>query len=158
LPSWLEFARDTKKRQNEAAGLSDAEVVELAVVFRPFGFWRFDIDSGHLFGTEDISRIFGLEPQTGPINLVALGSKIHPDDMPLLMETFERASAGRLTYHNIYRVKSEGEAYKYVRSVGKYRAKPGTSGEVIGITYEFFERRPGVSFFTDDDPADPNAS
>ncbi|OHV84375.1 hypothetical protein LCM4573_01470 [Rhizobium sp. LCM 4573] len=154
MPLWLEFTRGTKNRQNEAVGLSDAEVVELATAFRPFGFWRFDIDSGHLFGSEDVSHIFGLDPHDGPMNLVAVGARIHPDDMPLLMETFERASAGRLTYHNIYRVRNNADGYKYVRTVGKFREKPGTAGEVVGITYEFFERRPGVSFFLDDAPVD----
>ncbi|MGK6312497.1 PAS domain-containing protein [Neorhizobium sp. DT-125] len=131
-------------------GLSDTEVVELATAFRLYGFWRFDIDSGHLFATEDVSRIFGLEHREGPMNLVEIGARIHPEDMPLLMETFERASAGRLTYHNIYRIKSDAEHYKYVRSVGKFRDKPGTGGEVVGITYEFFAQRPGVTFFLDE--------
>ncbi|WP_234811329.1 PAS domain-containing protein [Xaviernesmea oryzae] len=130
--------------------MSAEEVVELATAFRLYGFWRFDIETGHLFATEDVSRIFGIEHREGPMNLVEIGSRIHPEDMPLLMETFERASAGRLTYHNIYRIKSDAEHYKYVRTVGKFRDRPGSSGEVVGITYEFFERRPGVTFFLDE--------
>ncbi|SMF74624.1 PAS fold-containing protein [Xaviernesmea oryzae] len=150
MPFWLELARTDPNRQHEIIGLSAEEVVELATAFRLYGFWRFDIETGHLFATEDVSRIFGIEHREGPMNLVEIGSRIHPEDMPLLMETFERASAGRLTYHNIYRIKSDAEHYKYVRTVGKFRDRPGSSGEVVGITYEFFERRPGVTFFLDE--------
>jgi len=150
LPFWLELARTDPNRQYEIIGLSAEEVVELAAAFRLYGFWRFDIETGHLFATEDVSRIFGIEHREGPMNLVEIGARIHPEDMPLLMETFERASAGRLTYHNIYRIKSDAEHYKYVRTVGKFRDRPGSSGEVVGITYEFFERRPGVTFFLDE--------
>ncbi|MGK9053850.1 PAS domain-containing protein [Neorhizobium petrolearium] len=150
MPFWLELARTDPNRQYEIIGLSAEEVVELAAAFRLYGFWRFDIETGHLFATEDVSRIFGIEHREGPMNLVEIGARIHPEDMPLLMETFERASAGRLTYHNIYRIKSDAEHYKYVRTVGKFRDKPGSSGEVVGITYEFFERRPGVTFFLDE--------
>ena len=150
MPFWLELARTDPNRQYEIIGLSAEEVVELAAAFRLYGFWRFDIETGHLFATEDVSRIFGIEHREGPMNLVEIGARIHPEDMPLLMETFERASAGRLTYHNIYRIKSDAEHYKYVRTVGKFRDRPGSSGEVVGITYEFFERRPGVTFFLDE--------
>jgi len=133
-------------------GLSSEEVVELAAAFRLYGFWRIELDSGHFFATEDLCRIFGIEPQDGPINLMAITARIHPEDMPRLMETFERASAERLTYHNIYRIRTDVEDYKYVRSVGKFRDKPGTSGEVVGVTYEFFAQRPGVTFFLDEMP------
>lgn len=150
MPFWLEFARTNPNRQHDIIGLSDTEVVELVTAFRQYGFWRFDLDTGHLFATEDISRIFGLEHREGPMNLMEIGARIHPEDMPLIMETYERASADRLTYHNIYRVKSDVERYKYVRTVGKFRQKAGTAGEVVGITYEFFERRPGVTFFLDE--------
>ena len=84
------------------------------------------------------------------MNLVEITSRIHPEDMPCLMETYERASGQRLTYHNIYRIRANAEDYKYVRTVGKFRDKPGTSGEVVGMTYEFFAHRPGVTFFLDE--------
>ncbi|MFB9948101.1 PAS domain-containing protein [Rhizobium puerariae] len=150
---WLQHLEKRLNTQYEKVGLSSDEAVNLAAAFRLYGFWRMEIDTGHFFATEDVCRIFGLEPQDGPINLVALIARIHPDDMPVLMEIYERASAERLTYHNIYRVKANAEDYKYVRTVGKFRDKPGTGGEVVGITYEFFEKSPGVTFFLDD----PNA-
>jgi len=152
LPFWVQHTEKRVNTQYQQVGLSSEEVVELAAAFRLYGFWRIELDSGHFFATEDLCRIFGIEPQDGPINLMAITARIHPEDMPRLMETFERASAERLTYHNIYRIRTDVEDYKYVRSVGKFRDKPGTSGEVVGVTYEFFAQRPGVTFFLDEMP------
>lgn len=152
MPFWVQHTEKRVNTQYQQVGLSSEEVVELAAAFRLYGFWRIDLDSGHFFATEDLCRIFGIEPQDGPINLMAITARIHPEDMPRLMETFERASAERLTYHNIYRIRTDVEDYKYVRSVGKFRDKPGTSGEVVGVTYEFFAQRPGVTFFLDEMP------
>jgi hypothetical protein len=152
LPFWVQHTEKRVNTQSQQVGLSSDEVVELAAAFRLYGFWRIELDSGHFFATEDLCRIFGMEPQDGPINLMAITARIHPEDMPRLMETFERASAERLTYHNIYRIRTDAEDYKYVRSVGKFRDKPGTAGEVVGVTYEFFAQRPGVTFFLDETP------
>ncbi|WP_105384188.1 PAS domain-containing protein [Neorhizobium alkalisoli] len=152
MPFWVQHTEKRVNTQYQQVGLSSDEVVDLAAAFRLYGFWRIELDSGHFFATEDLCHIFGMEPQDGPINLMAITARIHPEDMPRLMETFERASAERLTYHNIYRIRTDAEDYKYVRSVGKFRDKPGTAGEVVGVTYEFFAQRPGVTFFLDEMP------
>ncbi|TCV74437.1 PAS domain-containing protein [Neorhizobium sp. R1-B] len=154
MPFWVQHAEKRVNTQYQQVGLSSDEVVELSASFRLYGFWRIELDSGLFFATEDVCRIFGMEPQEGPINLMAVTARIHPEDMPRLMETFERASAERLTYHNIYRVRTDAEDYKYVRSVGKFRDKAGSAGEVVGLTYEFFAQRPGVTFFLNDMPGD----
>ena len=108
--------------------------------FRLFGFWRIDLDTGLFYATPDVFRIYGLKATDGKMSLVEFGSRIHPDDLPLLMESFERTCLHKQSYHNIYQALGEDDRYKYVRTVGRFREKPGTSGEIIGITYEFFER------------------
>jgi PAS domain-containing protein len=132
--------------------LTAEEVVALASAFQLYGFWRLDIDTGLFFATPDVCRIFGLPPTEGPLNLVTVTSRIHPDDMPVLMQIYERASNERLMYQSIYRIRADSQDYKYVRSIGKFRDKPGTSGEVVGITHEFFAQTPAVTF-ADDQPA-----
>lgn len=134
-----------RSEERARVGVTDAEVVRLASAFREFGFFRIDLDTGHFFATSDICRIFGIPPTDGPVNMVELTAQIHPDDVPLLMESFERVSSVRGMYHNIYRVRAEN-GYKFVRSVGQFRAREGSSGEVVGITYEFFERVRSVAF------------
>lgn len=138
LASWIEHSRKPYEAQHRLVGLSDGEVLELVGSFRLCGFWRFNVDSGHLFGTAEYCQIFGIEHSDGPLDLVKLSAAIHPDDLTVIMETFERASASRFTFHNLYRVKTEPASFKFVRSVGKFRADETGEGDVIGMTYELF--------------------
>lgn len=133
-------------RDGRAIGLSDEEVLDLVTAFRLYGFWRIDLDSSLFYGTPDIFTIFGLPYRDGPINLVEFVDTLHPEDLPMLMESFERTSTMKSMHHNIYRVKAKTRDYKYVRSVGRFREKEGTSGEIIGVTYEFFEQLRTVAF------------
>lgn len=138
MASWIEHSRKPFEAHHRLVGLSDTEVLELVGSFRLCGFWRFNIDSGHIFGTVEYCQIFGIEHNEGPLDLVRLSAAIHPDDLTVMMETFERASASRMTFHNLYRVMSGPESFKFVRSVGKFRAGETGQGDVIGMTYEIF--------------------
>lgn len=127
-------------------GMTESEVVELAQAFRLYGFFRIDLDSGHFFATPDVFRIFGMAFTSGPLNMVEFRSRIHPEDIPMLMESFERTCAEKQSYHNIYRALNVDDQYKFVRTVGKFRAKENGSGEIVGVTYEFFERLRTAAF------------
>ncbi|MDP9839946.1 hypothetical protein J2T09_004726 [Neorhizobium huautlense] len=148
MPFWVEQEhRDND--QHRIIGISDAEAIELITAFRLFGSWRLDLDSGHMFASSDFSDLFGLEHSDGPMDMTRVSAQIHPDDLGFIMSTFERASVEKRPYHSIFRVGAEGETYRFLRSVGMFRSRPGSSGEVVGITYEFFPRRSGTAFVSD---------
>jgi hypothetical protein len=150
LPFWVE-QEHRDNNQHRAIGISDAEAVELITAFRLFGSWRFDLDSGHMFASSDFSELFGLHHNDGPMDMTEVSAQIHPDDLGFMMSTFERASVDKRTYHSIFRVGAEGETYRFLRSVGMFREKAGTSGEVVGVTYEFFPRRSGTAFVSEEE-------
>lgn len=129
-----------------SVGLNEREVVNLMQEFHLFGFWRIDLDTGLFYATPDVFRIYGLKTTDGKMSLAEFGARVHPDDLPMVMESFERTCQHKQSYHNIYQALGENDHYKYVRTVGRFREKPGTSGEIIGITYEFFERLRTVAF------------
>lgn len=151
MASWIEHSRKPYEAQHRLVGLSDIEVLELVGSFRLCGFWRFNVDSGHIFGTPEFCQIFGIEHGDGPLDLVHLSASIHPDDLAAMMEAFERASAARLTYHNLYRVKTGSASHKFVRSVGKFRAAETGQGDVVGITYELFPQMSSTIGFIPDE-------
>jgi len=150
LPSHLDpFAAALHEEERKRLGLSETEIVELATAFRRFGFWRLDLGSGLFFASREIFKIFDMPFTEGPMNLIEVTSKIHPEDLAILMETFERSSSQRLGYHNTYRVRQETD-YKLVRSVAKYRDKPESdAGEIVGITYECLDSWQPVTFSDD---------
>ncbi len=142
---------DHKEFQDCASvGMSEHEVVELAQSFRLYGFWSIDLDSGLFRATSDVFRLFNMHSEDGRMNLAEFRQHIHPDDLPIIMECFERCSSQHQSYHVIYRIKRD-TGWRFARTVGKYREKPGTSGEIVGITYEFFERLRTAAFSDGDE-------
>jgi PAS fold len=133
-------------RDGRAVGISDDEVADLVTAFRLYGFWRIDLDSGLLFGSRDMYVIFDIPCRDGAISLVEFRDRLHADDLPMLMQSFEHASTVKSMFHSIYRVRAKTSDYKYVRSVGRFREKEGTSGEIIGVTYELFQQLRTVAF------------
>jgi PAS domain-containing protein len=152
LASWIEHSRKRYDAHHRLVGLSDTEVLELVGSFSLCGFWRFNVDTGHLFGTVEYCQIFGIDHHDGPLDLVRLSAAIHPDDLTVIMETFERASASRLTFNNLYRVRNGSGGFKFVCSVGKFRAGEAGHGDVVGMTYELFpQASTTIGFIPDDD-------
>lgn len=123
-------------------GLSADEAINLATAFRPWGFWRMDLDTGHVFASPGFFRIYGLPCQNGPIDIVSVSARIHPTDLVELMHVFENAGSSKRHYQCIFRVRMDAENHKYLRTIGQFREKPGTSGEIVGMTYELFDAPP----------------
>ncbi|MBP1853345.1 PAS domain-containing protein [Rhizobium halophytocola] len=136
----------------KAVGLSPQEAIELMSAFRRCGYFRVDLETGLCYGTPDLFDIFGIEEPTGTINLKQVGERIHPDDLPMVLQSFERTSLHGGVFHSIYRVKwHTGKDYGYVRTCGRFRPTADGSGEIVGTTYEFFEHLRTAAFLTPGD-------
>jgi hypothetical protein len=130
-------------------GISDKEIVELVAAYRLYGFWRMDLESGHFFATKDIFTLFGMEYTKGPMNLVEANSKIHTEDYTLVVQALETCIEQKNSFHVIFRLKGSDQNYKFARCVGRYRETPEGRGEMVGVTYEFFERLRAIGFVDD---------
>lgn len=117
-------------------GLTDRDIVEMFTLFSPLAYWRVDLDTGHVYGCEDFSRLFGLPHSDRPIDMIALASRIHPQDLVSVMEIFEAASTRPMSYQDVFQATADGRTYRYICAMGRFRAKPEGSGEIVGMTYE----------------------
>ncbi|MCD2173900.1 PAS domain-containing protein [Rhizobium sp. C4] len=117
--------------------MSDADVLRLLQKHMSIGLWRSDLESGLVFFSPPISRLFGLPEQAGPVNVAAVRAAMHPEDAPFVLELLETISREKGSAQIVLRVRSsEAEDYKYVRLVGRYRARDKDCGEIIGIGHE----------------------
>lgn len=126
--------------------LSDADVAALFASNRLMGFYRQDIAAGHVYFSEQACLIYGIEPTTAPVNLVEVLSKIHRDDIDLLLMTLEERFRRGKGAHYIFRVADGAGDYRYVRIVSAHRDNGTPGGEVVGVIYAFLDRVPGVTF------------
>ncbi len=130
----------TRIQDRSHVAVSDAEIVQLIAAHRNFGFWQFDLETGHLFASEDVYRIFDMAFSTGPMNLVETMSRVHEDDRPRIMENYEQSSRHKIGFNHTYRVSNGHGGYKTVRAVAQFRDSAG-GGDIVGVTYELFEQR-----------------
>ncbi|MCY1668142.1 PAS domain-containing protein [Rhizobium sp. SL86] len=121
--------------------MTDADVVEIFSTFNALGYWRHDLDTGHTYFCETLLGFFGLPSTEGPVNMMEISARLHPDDLSRVMEAHEGASAQPMSYQKIHRIRKEGDSYRWYCSTGRFRAKEGTSGEVVGITWEVVPHR-----------------
>jgi PAS domain-containing protein len=117
-------------------GLMERDLIEIFMTFTRIGLWRIDLDSGHKFCCRSYCEIFGLTYTNGPVNMIELSSRIHPEDLCHVMASQEAASVQRMSFQTVHRVAADGTTYLHVCSIGRFREKPGTSGEIVGIAYE----------------------
>jgi len=141
----FEFGEDVRSPQNlDHIHIQGEELFELVCAHQKYGFWRTELDAGHVFWSSDIFEIYGMTYTSGPINLVEANSAVHPEDLPYMLELFERAAEEKTGFHYILRLQDGDLNYKYVRSVGRYRVTEEGREELYGIFVQFHERVPLV--------------
>ena len=112
------------------------DAVELINSKFPLGFWRTVYQTGHVYFSPEVFRIYGLEPSDGPVNLFEVNKRIHPEDLKVCLGLFEEAAREKTGFQYSLRVEDGNAGYKYVRSVGRYRETPDGFGEMFGIFHE----------------------
>lgn len=117
--------------------MNDADVLRILQAHVRIGIWRSDLDSGHTFCSAEARRIFGLPDTDGPIDFSLAARAIHPEDEPMALELIETTAREKGSYQFVMRVAERGSGdYRYVRVVGRYRAKENGAGDIIGICHE----------------------
>lgn len=127
-------------------GLQDRDVVDLFASNGLMGYFRHDLAAGLLYLSEQACLIYGVTPTTGPVNLMDVLSRIHRDDIELMLLTFEEGVRLGKGTHCVFRVEDGVGGYRHVRVISTYRDSGTPAGELAGIVHDFLERVPGVKF------------
>lgn len=129
--------RQFPAQRQDHVGVSSDEVVDLLGSICPLGIWRLEIETGHVFWSEDASRVHGMEKSEGPVSLSHILAMYHPEDAGLVEQVVSAATTERKSFRFVLRVKSGTGGYKLIATAGRYRADNG--GELIGYCHEYGE-------------------
>lgn len=117
--------------------MSDGELIRLLQTQVKIGLWRSDLEAGHTFCSAEAARLFGVPRTDGPIDFGIASRAIHPEDHDLALELIETTVREKGSYQFVMRVAdADTRQYRFVRVIGRYRAKANGGGEIIGICHE----------------------
>ena len=95
------------------------------------GSFHWDIRSDSVTWTDELYRIYGLDPQGFPATFEGYLASVHPDDRGWVRQTIENAVVGRGTYEHEYRiVRPDGEVV-WVHARGE--AVLDADGALLGL-------------------------
>lgn len=94
--------------------------LEAAQSISGLGFWELDIKEDKLYWSDEVYRIFDLEPQSIPATYEAFLSFIHPDDIKAVNRAYQQSLDSKQDYEVIHRIITKSGAVKHVHERGRH--------------------------------------
>ncbi|MBW8328975.1 MAG: PAS domain-containing protein [Thiobacillus sp.] len=120
----------TERKHTEMALEESRKRLEEAQSLAKLGYWTADMTTGALQWSDEIYRIFGLDPAQFKPNVEAFERAVHPDDRALILASEQRAVKTGVhdVVHRILR--PDGEV-RYVHELA--HARVGANGQILQL-------------------------
>jgi PAS domain S-box-containing protein len=105
------------------------------------GYWVWDLETNQVIWSDETSRIFGLAPQVGSLDIATIGDMFHPDDREAVFRTAEEAIRSKTRAdceHRLFR--PDGEM-RVVHSLGDVRTNAEGRTRMFGTTQDITDRK-----------------
>ncbi len=142
-PAFTGYLRDItqRKRAEEELRRSEAFLSEGQRLGRTGSFfWR--VATEEIVWSEQVYRIFELDPGL-TMTLELIGTRVHPEDLPMLFDMFERAQSGS-DFEYEHRLLLPGNRVKYLHLVGHGNRNSVGQWEYVGAVQDVTESRLSV--------------
>jgi PAS domain S-box-containing protein len=127
-------------RAERALARREAQLVE-AQHLAHLGNWERDIATGRLTWSDELYRIYGLEPQEIPASFEAFMAHVHPDDAPRVRAINEAAVRSGQSFEYQARIlRPDGEVRHYHSRGVVLRGASGRPTRVVGVVQDATER------------------
>src|SRR5258706_1200031 len=129
-----------QKRAQESLRQSESQLTE-AQRLASVGSWNWDVRTGAITWSDELYRIFGLQPQKMEFGKEAF-EIIHPDDRELVINTVKDSLKTREAYSFYYRVCRPDGVERIVHTLGRVICdERGDPIRVFGATQDITEHR-----------------
>lgn len=120
------------------AHTSLAEAQELAHI----GSWEWDIASNRITWSDELYRLYDLDPHTGEIDYETYLNQVHPADRELVQQTVRGASIEQRPFAFEHRIPLGDERVRWVQGRGRVIVdEEGTPVRMMGTSQDITERK-----------------
>ena len=127
-------------RSQQARARSEARLKE-AQQLAHLGSWEYDLVSGELLWSEEVFRIFEIDPRGVRPSFERFLERVHPEDRPMVHKAFDASVRDRQTYNVVHRLLLPGGRVKYVREQGRTEYEGERALRSIGTVLDITELR-----------------
>jgi PAS domain S-box-containing protein len=115
--------------------------LKLAVELGKIAIWRHDLRTGRMHYSDLAFELLGMPPRPEGLSIDEVRSFIHPDDLPLVVESAQQALASNLPVDSEARYRHADGTWRYVlsRRVVERNAK-GEAIAFVGVALDMTER------------------
>jgi PAS domain S-box-containing protein len=130
---------DERKRAEDALKRSEAFLAEGQRLSR-IGSLSWRVETGEIMWSEELYRIFGFERDV-PVTLDLIGTRVHPEDIPLMNDMVERARGGVRDFEYQHRLLMPDLSVKYLHLIAHGIRDNDGRLEYIGAVHDVTQRQ-----------------
>ncbi len=104
------------------------------------GNWEWNIETGELWWSDEIYRIFGQSPRSAAVTYDAFLQTVHPDDRDLLQQAVDEALYSGAEYDLEHRIVRPDGSVRTVREQGEVVFEGGRAVRMTGLVHDITDR------------------
>jgi len=137
--SELRQSVEARERAEEKVRRGEAFLVEGQRLSRT-GTFSWKLATGEIRWSEELYRIFDLDPAL-PVTLELIGSRVHPEDLPMMGEMIGSARRGDDQFEYEHRIVMPDGSTKYIHLIGHAVRDAEGHFEYFGAAHDITQRR-----------------
>lgn len=138
--TYYQTTKDIEKLQSTNLKLSKSQFLSYqAEILSEFGTWEWDLNTNKITYSDNLYRILGSEPQHLDLNQHNILKFVHPEDVQIVNDLFERIVKEEDLPHTTYRIIKPNGEIRIFRSVGKLFVDNLGNKTVLGVTGDITE-------------------
>src|SRR6266853_280410 len=130
---------DERKRAEDALKRSEAFLAEGQRLSR-IGSLSWRVETGEITWSEELYRIFGFERDV-PVTLDLIGTRVHPEDIPLMNDMVERARGAVRDFEYEHRLLMPDDSVKYLHMIAHGIRDNDGRLEYVGAVQDVTQRK-----------------
>lgn len=144
--SWVMYRSRKIIAQREQALTLISESMNRAQKIAHLGNWEWDVMANTLWWSDEIYRIFGLEPQQFKATYEGFLEHVHPDDRETVQEAVSHTLLHYTDYHIIHRIIKQDGTVRYVLEEGNVKVdETGKPLRMRGVVQDITEEKNALS-------------